>query len=197
MSPRTKAQFEEIRDSRKKQIMATALDLFSLEGYGHVSISRLAEATGISKGLMYNYFDSKEMLLQSLVHDGLEKISGVFDPNQDGVLSGEEFEFFIRRTFQLIRENQEYWSKFFGLILQPNVSSHLRNNPVVTFIEDYMNILYAYLEKKGFDDPMLELLQLSAIIEGLGVLMLYSRGYMTLPEDTLEKFENRIINMYK
>jgi AcrR family transcriptional regulator len=197
MSPRTKAQFEEIRDSRKKQIMATALDLFSLEGYGHVSISRLAEATGISKGLMYNYFDSKEMLLQSLVHDGLEKISGVFDPNQDGVLSGEEFEFFIRRTFQLIRENQEYWSKFFGLILQPNVSSHLRNNPVVTFIEDYMNILFAYLEKKGFDDPMLELLQLSAIIEGLGVLMLYSRGYMTLPEDTLEKFENRIINMYK
>lgn len=197
MSPRTREQFEEIRGKRKKQIMAVALDLFAAEGFGHVSISRLAEETGISKGLMYNYFDSKEMLLQELIHEGIGKISEIFDPNRDGVLSGEEFEYFIRKTFQLIRENQDYWANFFGLILQPNVSAYLRNNPIIHFIDDYMKVLYRYLEQKGFEDPMLELLQLSAIIEGLGVLMLYSRNYMTLPEDTLNKFENRIINMYK
>jgi AcrR family transcriptional regulator len=197
MSPRTKEQFEEIRGKRKKQIMATALDLFAAEGFGHVSISRLDAETGISKGLMYNYFDSKDKLLQELILEGIEKISDIFDPNRDGVLSGEEFEYFIRRTFQLIREDQSYWANFFALVLQPNVSVNLRNNPIIAFIEEYMNVLYSYLEKKGFEDPMLELLQLSAIIEGLGVLMIYSRNYMTLPEDTLNKFEDRIINMYK
>ncbi len=63
MSPRTQEQFEEMRESRRQQIMDAALELFAQEGYSHCSISQLAGHAGISKGLMYNYFESKEALL--------------------------------------------------------------------------------------------------------------------------------------
>jgi len=33
MSPRTKEQFEEIRQNRKRQIMETALEVFASDGY--------------------------------------------------------------------------------------------------------------------------------------------------------------------
>jgi AcrR family transcriptional regulator len=59
MSPRTQAQFTEMRETRRLQIMEAALELFATDGYGHCTISRLAAHAGISKGLMYNYFSSK------------------------------------------------------------------------------------------------------------------------------------------
>ncbi|MCK5693371.1 MAG: helix-turn-helix transcriptional regulator, partial [Bacteroidales bacterium] len=86
MSPRTPKQFEEIRESRRQQIMDAALELFASEGYSHCSISQLAAHAGISKGLMYNYFDSKEALLVAIIEEGMQDIMAMIDPNQDGVL---------------------------------------------------------------------------------------------------------------
>ncbi|HRW21852.1 MAG TPA: helix-turn-helix domain-containing protein, partial [Bacteroidales bacterium] len=63
MSPRTPEQFEEIRLSKHKLILDTAMKLFASSGYHNTSISKIAKEAGISKGLIYNYFDSKEDLL--------------------------------------------------------------------------------------------------------------------------------------
>jgi AcrR family transcriptional regulator len=69
MSPRTPEQFEAMRESRRKQIMDAALELFASKGYSNCSISQLAAQAGISKGLMYNYFDSKEALLMAIIEE--------------------------------------------------------------------------------------------------------------------------------
>ena len=79
MSPRTKEQFVEIRENRKEQIMQVALELFASEGYAHCSISKLAESAGISKGLMYNYFESKEQLLAAILDKGMQEFIQFFD----------------------------------------------------------------------------------------------------------------------
>ena len=55
MAPRTEQQFEEIRESKKKLILETALELFASEGFHTTPISRIASEAGISKGLLYNY----------------------------------------------------------------------------------------------------------------------------------------------
>jgi len=54
MTPRTEQQYEEIRKSKKKLILDTALELFATEGYYPTSISKIAERARISKGLIYN-----------------------------------------------------------------------------------------------------------------------------------------------
>jgi hypothetical protein len=54
-----------------------------------------------------------------------------------------------------------------------------------------------YFEKKGFEDPYLEIVTLSALIEGFGVLLIYAYPTLQFPAELMVKFENRIIDMYK
>ncbi|MCF8346377.1 MAG: TetR/AcrR family transcriptional regulator [Bacteroidales bacterium] len=186
----------EIREKRKKQIMDVALKLFSSEGYGHVSIAGLAVHAGISKGLMYNYFDSKESLLKAIVEEGIDKIIHSFDLNRDGILTAEEFAYFIRSTFRLMEENKVYWTRFFGLIIQPNIKEFLMNSGMAGLIAKYFDVLGVYFKNMGFEDPMLEVFNLSVTIEGFALMMLFYNDMADIPEALFKKFEERIVRTY-
>lgn len=196
MSPRTRKQFEEMRESRRMQIMEAALKLFALEGYGHASISRLASDAGISKGLMYNYFESKEALLAAIIEYGMSEMMDLFDPDHNGVLEPEELEGFIRKIFAAIRSHQEYWILFLSLLLQPNVKEHLKEKTMLQSMEKFMSMLMQYFEKRGIEDPALEMFTFSALIEGFGVLLIYAYPTFKFPDELITKFENRLIEMY-
>ncbi len=80
--------------------MDTALELFGTEGFDKTSISSIASKAGISKGLLYNYFSSKEELIKTIIFNGLDSLTGFIDPNHDGVISRDELQIFHRRIFQ-------------------------------------------------------------------------------------------------
>jgi AcrR family transcriptional regulator len=54
-------------EERRLQILETALSVFASNGFKGTSIKDIAEAAGISQGLMYHYFSSKEDLLETTV----------------------------------------------------------------------------------------------------------------------------------
>ena len=68
MAPRTSAQFEAIRQGRRDEILDAALHVFAEAGYHTSSVSQVAKRAGVSKGLMYNYFSSKEEVLRTLIY---------------------------------------------------------------------------------------------------------------------------------
>ncbi|MFH0759345.1 MAG: TetR/AcrR family transcriptional regulator [Bacteroidota bacterium] len=196
MVPRTQEQFKEIRESRRLQIMETALKLFALEGYGHCTISMLAKEAGISKGLLYNYFESKEALLAAIIENGMNEIMEIFDPNHDGVLTAEEFSAFIHKIFSTIRSHQEYWILFISVIIQPRVKEYLKNETYVLYIETFLTMMVNYFKKRDFKNPILEVFTFSALIEGFGALLIYSYEAFEIPDEIIDQFENRIIEMY-
>jgi len=197
MTPRSSHQFKEIRENRKAQIMETALRLFSIEGYAHCTISMIAREAGISKGLLYNYFESKEVLLNEILEQGLNEIWELFDINKDGDLTTEELEYFIRTTFKLMRKKRDYWIIYFGLLMQPRVMEQVVRRPSVKNMESYFGILLNYFEKRGFENPLLEVTVLSALIEGMGILMIYTRSVAEMPNELLDQFEERVIMQIK
>ena len=197
MSPRTPDQFDEIRDSRRLQIMEAALKLFATEGYGHTSISKLAAQAGISKGLMYHYFESKEALLEAIIDHGMAEYVDFFDPDHNGILESEELVDFIKKVFATMREHQEYWILFINVIMQPKVKELLKDRLILQHMEQFLSMLKVYFEKKGFEDPYLEVITFSALIEGFGILMIYADPAVIFPEELINKFEKRIIDMYK
>ena len=196
MSPKTQEQFEEMRESRRLKIMEVAMRLFALEGYGHVSISRLAIEAGISKGLMYHYFESKDALLTAIIEHGMNQFMDLFDPDHNGILEPKEMESFIRKIFETVRSHQEYWIHFISVLLQPNVKEYLKDNSFALPVEKYMQMLFQYFEKRGFDDPALEMVTFAALIEGFGVLLIYAYPVYQFPEELMAKFETRLIMMY-
>jgi AcrR family transcriptional regulator len=56
---------KQIIDKRKTQIVRAAMELFDLKGFQQTKISDIAERAGVSKGLIYHYFATKEDILWS------------------------------------------------------------------------------------------------------------------------------------
>ncbi|WP_273432258.1 TetR/AcrR family transcriptional regulator [Chitinibacter tainanensis] len=54
-------------ENKRQQIMAGAREVFMDSGYAAASMERIAKTAGVSKGTLYNYFDSKETLFVALI----------------------------------------------------------------------------------------------------------------------------------
>ena len=165
MSPRTSEQIGKIRQEKMELIMETSLELFAENGYHATSISQIATKAGISKGLIYNYYESKNELLEALIAHGFDAIFENFDIKHDGVLTEQEFIYFIKQNFKLLRENLQHWKLFFSLLLQPKV--------VDTFSKDYeekgtpvIQMLFKFIEAHGSTDPEGDAMAISAMLEG-------------------------------
>jgi AcrR family transcriptional regulator len=62
------------KEQKKKQIALLALDIFADHGFEGASVSQIAEAAGIGKGTVYEYFESKEDLAFAAIHAWMEEM---------------------------------------------------------------------------------------------------------------------------
>ncbi len=188
--PRTPEQFEKIREKMRKQIMDAALELFSTEGYHSTSISKIAEKAGISKGLMYNYFDSKESLILSILEHGMNQLVEIFDPNKDGELTEDEFVFLVERSFDAVIENPTYWRLYFSIILQSDIYDMVKEM-YHEILQHTMKLLVDYYGKKGVKDPLGEAMLFGAVMDGI------SLNYLMNPEMfPLKEFKQKVIDKF-
>lgn len=166
MSPRTEKQFEEIRETKKALIIKAAMELFANEGYPLASISKIAKKAGISKGLIYNYFESKEDLLLQIMTAGLDDMMSTFDPNNDDVLSEEEMSNFISGIFTMLKDKHEYWKLYYAVFFQPEVSELLKSK-LADLYTKMMKMLIDYYQSHGVNNPEHEALLFGALIDGM------------------------------
>ncbi len=213
MSPRTASQFEKIREEKKALIMEVALEHFAGKGYHATTISHIAKQAGISKGLLYNYFEGKEELLSEIIRTSVAEVYTYFDIDRDGTLSEEEFEFFIREVTQVLREKKEFWRLFLQLMMQSEVRSHLLNflhagtsqkeaepeNREDSFLPSVAIMVRDYFlrlkEKKGPDyDPEMEMNLFIMTLKGFAVTFIYSEDD---DDENFDKCIDAVVRRYK
>ncbi len=61
-------------DEKRDALLARAAEIFAAQGYDRTSMSKVAEACGVSKALLYHYHPSKEALLFDIVHGHLRDL---------------------------------------------------------------------------------------------------------------------------
>jgi len=66
---------DERRAERREQILASARRCFAEHGYEGATVVRLEEATGLSRGAIFNYFGSKEELFIELAVEDTARMS--------------------------------------------------------------------------------------------------------------------------
>jgi len=181
MSPRTEKQFEVIREERKAQIKEVALEIIFEEGFQNTSISKIAKRAGISKGLLYNYYKSKEDMIREIIFDGMEKFMIIFDPNKDGVLTDEEARFFIDEMFDILRSNIKYWRLYFSVMLQPKVMLLIQDK-FMEMMGPLMNILIFYFSQKGSENPVVDTRMVIAMIDGFAFHFVLDPKHFPLEE---------------
>lgn len=112
----------EQKENREKQILDVALNLFVEKGFAATRITDIAKAANMSKGLMFNYFSSKERLYEVLIQKGIEKSNKLLENTCD-----EPLDFFIHVAEMIIngaKYNQNV-AKMFVLINDASRSDFL------------------------------------------------------------------------
>ena len=121
MSPRTKEQFEVMRNQRKTLILDAALHVFAEEGYHSASISKIAKRAGVSKGLMYNYFESKQDLLRVLLHSIIDEQNEFLEGIVKKGFNEKAFQEVIDHTVKTLKADPKHWKLYFLMAIQPEV----------------------------------------------------------------------------
>ncbi len=166
MSPRTKRQLDEIKKDKRSIILNAALTVFGKNGYHSASINMIAKTAGISKGLIYNYFESKEALLNEIILSGLSKFTDFFDPNKNGFLTEDEFDFLLQSIIRIIKENINYWKLYYSVILQSSVLELLKEK-ISEFTQGYFTVLTDYFSRHNSENPEAEAMLLTTTLDGL------------------------------
>ena len=182
--PRTYEQFQEIRDLRKRAIMEAALEVFAGDGYHAASVSKIAKNAKISKGLMYNYFKSKEQLLKELLLSGMSEVMSLFTQNQESGLTEEELKIFITNSFRLFKENINFWRLYFSVLLQNEVLK-LIFKEFMEMLMPFFKTLTDYYERKGVEKPLAHAYLLASTLDGVG--MSYINDPDNYPIDDIEQ----------
>lgn len=67
---------------RREEILDAAIRCFREKGFHAASMSSIAKAFGMSAGHIYNYFDSKEDIIEAIVNRWLDNTT--FTPSESG-----------------------------------------------------------------------------------------------------------------
>jgi AcrR family transcriptional regulator len=191
MSPRTKEKFEEIRESKRRQILDAAVECFATTGYHAVSISDLAKHAGMSKGLMYNYFASKEELLKAIFAEILGEMMHLFDPDHTEIVSKKILVQYLDNLFSHLKANIMLWKMYMAIFSQPAVQVIL-NKEIQSASIKPMEMLLQYFKKKGYKNPEVEVAFISTLMSG--VIYEYTADPDNYP---LDEIKERILSIYK
>ena len=190
MSPRSPEQFEELRENKKELIRSSALKLFAKKGFFVSSISMIASEAGISKGLIYNYYESKEALLKDIIITGFEKIAITVDPNRDGIITHEEFLNMIRLSKERLISDRRFWTLYFSSLPQPSVLNIVRNE-VNQMYDRLIGMFTEYFRGEGYAEPETEALFLGSVLDGISFHYLFNPS-----KYPLEKVIDQLIKRY-
>lgn len=197
MAPRSAHANREIREERIKKIREAALILFSSKGYHNTSISEVAQKADMSKGLMYNYYDSKEALLKAIVVALIEEsqaFARVLDKLEDPIAK-------IRATIEYSIEAMETRPEESRMLLVLFLQRDSMKE-VSAFIERATRELIGYfmviLREAGVADPELETYLLVSALDGLGIHYVFFKNNPEYPWDEIkQKFVDNTLKHLK
>ena len=181
MSPRKWEQLEAIRESSRNAILQAALRLFAERGYHATTIEAIAREAGIAKGLVYNYFASKQDLLRQLVLLGFREFEELLPELLRTVDPVERLHVLFELSGKLIREKTEFYRLYMMVLLQVN-----RDKELSKIIQEYSRTLYAeteeILRELGVADVETEARLLAALLDGIGLHFIVLSGEYPLQE---------------
>jgi AcrR family transcriptional regulator len=184
MSPRGKFQNEQLRAATLEKIQNASFTVFAAYGYNGTTMKQIAVEAGLSYGLVYHYFVSKEAVFQKLVDIACEKSIETIQEglNIDGT-AWKKLEnlssIFVKRA--LTSES----SKYFLIMIQaltegksiPGLLEYIEKHSQLHYMHVLPVIVQAQQEGKAFAcDPVVLTAAYFSFIQGLAFLVFSGSG---------------------
>jgi AcrR family transcriptional regulator len=166
MSPRTAIQNQEVRAVTRAKLLNSALELFASRGYAATSVDAIADAAGVSAGLLYHHFDSKAAVLNAIFEQSLADVQATFAAADQETNPADRLPALLRSAATIVPRHRNFWAVWYGLRMQRDVLKSLGPS-VVEFTAAIVRTLERYLADIGCPDAAIEARLLFAQIDGL------------------------------
>lgn len=112
----------QMKDARKESILTSALELFAKKGLAATKINDICVATGMSQGLMYHYYKSKEEIFTELIANAFERLNAAcLWLEKQPVPPLQKIEMAISNILRDIKENKNH-ANYHLLVFQASIS---------------------------------------------------------------------------
>jgi AcrR family transcriptional regulator len=175
MAPRTGEQFEKMRENSRHNIMAVALKLFATKGYHTTSVDAIARKARISKGLIYNYFKSKDKLLEEIVVGSMDTMVERFAHLLDEKDSARQMREFVSGMIDEAKEHMQFWRFYWSLISQPSIPKPIRNK-IKHSLKGIVGLFSAVFKQHGSSNPEADAWLFASAMDGIILYYAYVEG---------------------
>ena len=175
--------------NQKEKITNAALKLFAKKGYSSTPVSLIAKTAGVSQGLLFNFFASKEEVLKEIAVVGFRQIQLTTEVYKEESDPRKAIELHINNVINELQANTRFWRMVHIVRLQEDVLKTI--GPLASeIVEESIKLFTKAFATMGREHPEQEALLLFAQIDGLVALYLFNNS---LPLETLAQV---LINRY-
>lgn len=166
--PRTKEQNKEIREKTKKVILDSALKMFSEKGFQSTSMSDIAKAAGVSKGLAYNYFNSKQQMAEAILKYVMDMMFQMYQSSLQESDPYLKLEKLIDITFNWMKESFDFWKMILAFLLQPGIFE-TSSEVLKSFIDTMFLEMEKIFKEIGLKNYATEARIFGALFDGIAI----------------------------
>ncbi|MGD1841495.1 MAG: TetR/AcrR family transcriptional regulator [Thermonemataceae bacterium] len=116
---------------KQEKIVKAALTLFANEGYNATSTSKVAKKAGVSEGLIFRHYSSKEGLLEAIMQTAEARIEQLFTP----ILWEKDPKVLLRKAinvpFEVEKAEFDFWKLLFKLKWEKAYDNPEKMKPVL------------------------------------------------------------------
>ena len=175
----------------KEKILRAAVKLFAEKGYHTTSVSHIAMEAGVSKGLTYNYFKSKEELLLAIINKASEDMFDVAGTMFGQGSYQETLYGFLENYFSLLKTQKTYLSFQLSLIFQPDLKE-IVSAPLQKRADFLLSLTEKMFREAGINEPHIIARRFMSELDGIAL------HYLSLFKDyPLDPMQNQLYKNYK
>lgn len=139
---------------KKETILNTALKMFAKNGYINTSTSAIAKEAGVSEGLIFRHFGSKEGLLDSIVNKGIEEMEKQITPLLEESDPAKALSLALDFVLHSVRDMVESWQLQMSLKYQsPEIARKYHESDIMKRLND---VLENAFRKMKYPNPKSE-----------------------------------------
>ncbi|MBE6512009.1 MAG: GNAT family N-acetyltransferase [Methanobrevibacter olleyae] len=195
------------KKNTKEKIFDVSIDLFSQDGYDGVSIRQIAKEVGIKESSIYNHYQSKESILESIlsyyINEMLKEEAPIMQSEKN--LKIDFNQFYKEGSDRFISKlSEEKMMKITRIFLVESYHNEKIKNFVKEAIIGYAingwENLFELMKEKKFIKMDADIKQLAESFYYYGLFLLYEHFIINYPEDDeefLKDFERRTTNHMK
>lgn len=151
---------------KQERILSCALELFAEQGFDATSTSKVAKAAGVSEGLIFRHFESKNGLLDAILEHGRVKADALYaHVLSTGRPPLEMLRDILTLPFNIDESQFQFWKLVYALKWQTDQYDSSMSNPLYEKLTEIFT-------KLDYADPEAEADLVLLFIDGLATTIL-------------------------